>query len=157
MSRQQRLSNTLPLFAQPDEKKEDEPEGEVVLDGDGRPMRPMTEEEKEQFGKDMMKFGGYHQRSPWRKRVLKFFITIGVLCGLGYAGYYFMPDDLAEKAKAKVLNFLEPGSVLADFLPRIPKPGKKVRCRSRLSMVSISLPKISMPISTLLIRISMRR
>ncbi|NRB75819.1 MAG: hypothetical protein HRU46_15775 [Verrucomicrobiales bacterium] len=110
-------SGSSPLFAQPDEKKDDEPEEEVVLDGDGRPMRPMTEEEKEQFGKDMMKFGGYHQRSPWRTRVLKFFITVSVLCGLGYAGYYFMPDDMADKVKAKVVTFLEPGSVLADFLP----------------------------------------
>ncbi|MEM7600408.1 MAG: hypothetical protein AAF357_03210 [Verrucomicrobiota bacterium] len=94
-----------------------EPEKEVILDGDGRPLRETTPEEKEQFANDIMHFGDYKKRSPWLKRIVKFFVTIGVLAGIGYAAYVFMPEDQVEVAKAKVFDWLEPGSVLMDYLP----------------------------------------
>ena len=93
------------------------PDEEVVLDGDGRPMREMTPEEKESFAKDIMHFGEYNKRSPWLKRIVKFFVTMAVLGGIGYAAYVFLPQEQVEVAKAKVLNWLEPGSVLMDYLP----------------------------------------
>tara|TARA_R110002096_G_scaffold27831_11_gene84643 strand:- start:3132 stop:4565 length:1434 start_codon:yes stop_codon:yes gene_type:complete len=105
-----------PLGAPPIQESAEEEE-EVVLDGDGRPMKPMSEEEKAQFGKDMMKFGGYHDRSKWPKRILKFFMMIAVLAGLGYAAYVFLPEEQVMKIKDKVVNWLEPGSVFFDILP----------------------------------------
>ena len=92
----------------------DEP---VVLDGDGRPMAPMTEEEKDAFAREMMQLGDYHKRSPWVKRIRRFFITIAVLVGSAYAAYLFMPREVVKDYKNKALAFLEPGSVLLDFLP----------------------------------------
>lgn len=93
------------------------PQEEVVLDGDGRPMKPMTDEEKDAFAKEMMQVGDYHKRSPWVVRIVKFLITMVVLGGLGYAGYIFMPDEKIKELQQKTLEFLEPGSVLLDFLP----------------------------------------
>lgn len=93
------------------------PQEEVVLDGDGRPMKPMTDEEKDAFAKEMMQVGDYHKRSPWVVRIVKFLITMVVLGGLCYAGYIFMPDDKIKELQQKTLEFLEPGSVLLDFLP----------------------------------------
>lgn len=106
------------LFADPVEKV-DKPEGdeEVVLDGDGRPMKPMTEEEKEAFAKEMMQVGEFHKRPKWFLRLRKFVVTMIVLGGLGYAAYVFMPQDKVEEWKAQALDWLEPGSVLLDFLP----------------------------------------
>ena len=94
-----------------------EPEEEVVLDGDGRPMKPMSDEEKDHFAKEMMQVGEYHKRSPWLVKIVKFLITLCVLGGLGYAGYIFMPDEKVKEWKQKTLDWLEPGSVLLDFLP----------------------------------------
>tara|TARA_R110000850_G_scaffold54468_1_gene129655 strand:+ start:1981 stop:2898 length:918 start_codon:yes stop_codon:yes gene_type:complete len=110
-----------PLFAPvgtvPEKPVKQEEEEEVILDGDGRPMKPMTNEEKEQFGKEIMSFSGDHKRSKWSKRILRFFITIAVLAGVGYAAYVFMPQDQAAKLKDMVAKYLEPGSVLFDFIP----------------------------------------
>ncbi|MEM9281208.1 MAG: hypothetical protein AAGA96_05230 [Verrucomicrobiota bacterium] len=115
-----------PLFAQPEMVESGpvgtpstptESEEEVVLDGDGRPMKPMSEEEKEQFGKDMMRFGDYHKRSKWPRRILKFFVTIAVFSGLGYAAWVFMPDEWIGEYKEKIVNWFEPGSVLFELLP----------------------------------------
>ncbi|MDF1849625.1 MAG: hypothetical protein P1U85_02245 [Verrucomicrobiales bacterium] len=92
----------------------DEP---VVLDGDGRPMAPMADEEKDAFAREMMQLGDYHKRSPWVKRIRRFFITIAVLVGSAYAAYLFMPREVVKDYKNKALAFLEPGSVLLDFLP----------------------------------------
>jgi hypothetical protein len=96
-----------------------EPSGEepVVLDGDGRPMAPMTDEEKDAFAREMMELGDYHKRSPWVRRIRRFFVTLVVLVGGTYAAYVFMPRDLAKEYKNKALSYLEPGSVLLDFLP----------------------------------------
>lgn len=93
------------------------PEKEVLLVGDGRPLREMTPEEKEQFASDIMHFGDYHKRSSWMKRIVKSFVTLAVLVGIGYAAYVFLPREQVEVAKAKVLNWLEPGSDLMDYLP----------------------------------------
>lgn len=93
------------------------PDKEVVLDGDGRPLREMTPEEKERFASDIMQFGEYNKRSPWLKRIVKSLVTLAVLAGIGYAAYVFLPQEQIEVAKAKVLDWLEPGSVLMDYLP----------------------------------------
>lgn len=92
----------------------DEP---VVLDGDGRPMAPMTDEQKDTFAREMMQLGDFHKRSPWLKRIRRFIITVAVLAGVGYAAYLFLPAEMAKDYKNKALTFLEPGSVLLDFLP----------------------------------------
>lgn len=97
--------------------KKTEPKEEVVLDGDGRPLREMTPEEKEQFAGDLMHFGEYHKRSPWIKRIVRFFVTIAVLGGIGYAAFVFLPEEQIDVAKAKVFNWLEPGSVLMEYIP----------------------------------------
>lgn len=80
-------------------------------------MAPMTEEEKDAFAREMMQLGDYHKRSPWVKRIRRFFITIAVLVGSAYAAYLFMPREVVKDYKNKALAFLEPGSVLLDFLP----------------------------------------
>lgn len=103
-------------FAEIGEPHRDE-NGEVVLDGDGRPMAPMTDEEKDAFAREMMHLGDYHKQSPWVKRIRRFLLTIVLLAGAGYAAYVFMPADLAKDSKNKALTWLEPGSVLLDFLP----------------------------------------
>lgn len=111
------------LFAAPakkEAKKADAPESteeEVVLDGDGRPLRAMTDEEKEQFAQDMMKYGGYHQKSKWAKRIRKFFITTALLIGVGYGTYVFLPREVAKGWKNKTLEWLEPGFSALEFLP----------------------------------------
>ncbi|MEM6915980.1 MAG: hypothetical protein AAF491_05375 [Verrucomicrobiota bacterium] len=93
-------------------------EKEVVLDGDGRPLREMTPEEKERFAKDIMTFSQDRRKSsPWLRRIFRFFVTMAVLGGIGYAAYVFMPEEQVEAAKAKVFDWLEPGSVLLDYLP----------------------------------------
>ncbi|MEM9018826.1 MAG: hypothetical protein AAGC68_17590, partial [Verrucomicrobiota bacterium] len=88
---------------------------EVVLDGDGRPMRPMTDEEKEVFANEMMSLGDYRQRSPWVKRIKRFFVTIVLLAGIGYAAYVFLPRDIVNEWKDKALTWLEPGSGMLDM------------------------------------------
>ncbi|MDF1823546.1 MAG: hypothetical protein P1U68_02830 [Verrucomicrobiales bacterium] len=97
--------------------KKTEPQEEAILDGDGRPLRPMTPQEKEQFAGEIMHFGEYRKRSPWITRIVKFVATIAVLGGIGYGAYVFLPQEQVEVAKAKVLEWLEPGSVLMDYLP----------------------------------------
>lgn len=97
--------------------KKTEPKEEVILDGDGRPLREMTPEEKENFASDLMHFGEYHKRSPWIKRIVKFFVTLAVLGGVGYAAYVFLPEEQVKVAKEKVFNWLEPGSVLMEYIP----------------------------------------
>ncbi|MEM6277834.1 MAG: hypothetical protein AAF733_00040 [Verrucomicrobiota bacterium] len=108
----QRVTKPEPTVSKPDQKQE------VVLDGDGRPLREMTPEEKEQFAKDIMTFSeDRRKRSPWLRRIRRFFMTVLVLGGLGYGAYVFMPEEQFETAKAKVFDWLEPGSVLLDYLP----------------------------------------
>lgn len=101
-----------PAAPKPDQEKE------VILDGDGRPLREMTPEEKEQFAKDIMTFSeDRRNRSPWLRRIVRFFMTLAILGGLGYGAYVFMPEEQVEAAKEKVFEWLEPGSVLLDYLP----------------------------------------
>jgi len=98
-------------------KSPEESDEPVVLDGDGRPMAPMTDEEKDSFAREMMELGDYHARSPWVKRIRRFVLTVLILAGIGYGAYAFLPADLAKDYKNKTLAWLEPGSVLLDFLP----------------------------------------
>lgn len=105
------------LFAPVDQAASAQSGEEVILDGDGRPLKPMTEEEKDAFARESVQVGGYHKRSPWVKRITRFILSIVILGGLGYGAYVFMPEEKVKEWKNKTLDWLEPGTVLLDFLP----------------------------------------
>jgi len=94
------------------------PEEPVVLDDDGRPMKPMTEAEKDLFA------AGLHmlespRRKPgrWRKRLVRVAIVAGALAVVGFGAAAFVPEETRQQWKAKVVEWLEPGMVIVEYLP----------------------------------------
>ncbi|MDF1859925.1 MAG: hypothetical protein P1U87_06900 [Verrucomicrobiales bacterium] len=105
------------LFASAVQEASAKPREEVVLDGDGRPLKPMSDEEKDAFARESMQVGGCHKRPPWVTHITRFVLTIAILCGVGYGAYVFTPEEKIKEWKNMALDWLEPGTVLLDFLP----------------------------------------
>lgn len=116
-----------PLFA----KKEDsspitpakaEFQKKVVLDGDGRPMKPMTPEEEANFAKHLFAVEKTHKRPRWVKKLIKTAITFTVLGAIGTGVYFLTPQEKLAEWKEKAYVWLEPGLAILDYVPEGLRP-----------------------------------
>lgn len=95
----------------------------VILDGDGRPMAPMTKEEEEEFAKNFFAMERARGREPkWRKRLKVFLIKIIVLGLAGIVAFFVTPREKVEEYKTKAVTWLEPGMAILDYLPEGMRP-----------------------------------
>ncbi len=101
-------------------------EEKVILDGDGRPMRPMTKEEEEDFAKNFFKYENARSTPRWVKRLRKMAIrSLVIFCLIGGAGggvAAFTPKEQLVEWKTKAINWLEPGMAILDYLPEKWRP-----------------------------------
>lgn len=101
-------------------------EERVILDGDGRPMRPMTKEEEAEFADNFFKYENARSASRWGKRIRTMAIRMLVtFCLLGAAGggvAAFAPKEKLVEWKAKAIEWLEPGMAILDYLPEKWRP-----------------------------------
>ncbi len=93
----------------------------VILDGDGRPMRPMTKEEEAAFASNFFKYQNARSKPRWvkrlRKAAIRFLIAFCVV-GFGVGGVAVIaPKEKVLAWKVKAIEFLKPGMAILDFLP----------------------------------------
>lgn len=98
----------------------------VILDGDGRPMRPMTKEEEESFATNFFKYENARSTPRWVKRLRKMAIrALFLFCFLGFAVgglVVFTPKEKLAEWKTKAIDWLEPGMAILDYLPEGLRP-----------------------------------
>lgn len=120
-----------PLFGSPFAKKEDsspvapakeEFQKKVVLDGDGRPMKPMTPEEEANFAKHLFAVEKTHKRPRWVKSLIKTTITLAALGAIGTGAYFLTPEEKLAEWKEKAYIWLEPGLAILDYVPEGLRP-----------------------------------
>jgi len=96
----------------------DEP---VVLDGGGRPMKPMTETEKESFSSGLHLINSLDKkgrgRGRWVKRLQRVAVLALLLGGSALVVTLVVPQERREVWKSQVMEWLEPGMVVAEYLP----------------------------------------
>lgn len=101
-------------------------EEKVILDGDGRPMRPMTKEEEEEFAKNFFKYDNARSTPRWVKRLRKTakrFLIFFCILGAGGGGVAaFTPKEQLLEWKKKTIEWLEPGMAVLDYLPEKWRP-----------------------------------
>lgn len=116
-----------PLFAKKEDSSpitpaKEEFQKKVVLDGDGRPMRPMTPEEEANFAKHLFAVEKTHKRPRWVKKLIKTSITFAVLGAIGTGVYFLTPEEKLAEWKEKAYIWLEPGLAILDYLPEGLRP-----------------------------------
>lgn len=93
----------------------------VILDGDGRPLRPMSKEEEEEFAKNFFKYDNARTKQTWvsrlRKNLLRMLIFFCIVGALGAGASFFVPKETLVVWKEKVIKWLEPGMAILDYLP----------------------------------------
>lgn len=93
----------------------------VILDGDGRPMRPMTKEEEEEFAKSFFRYDNARTKPTWvtrlRKKLLRMLIFFCIVGAVGAGASFFVPKETLVVWKEKVIKWLEPGMAILDYLP----------------------------------------
>jgi hypothetical protein len=93
----------------------------VILDGDGRPMRPMSKEEEEEFAKNFFKYDNARTKPTWlsrlRKKLLRMLIFFCIVGAIGAGASFFVPKETLVVWKEKVIKWLEPGMAILDYLP----------------------------------------
>lgn len=93
----------------------------VILDGDGRPMRPMSKEEEEEFAKNFFRYDNARTKPTWvsklRKKLLRMLIFFCIVGALGAGASFFVPKETLLVWKEKVIKWLEPGMAILDYLP----------------------------------------
>ncbi len=105
-----------------------EHDGQVnaILDGDGRPMRAMTKEEEEAFAQNFFKYENARNKSRgaarFLKKIVRLLIVICVLGAVGAGTAFFMPKETLAAWKGKVVDWLEPGMAILDYLPEGLRP-----------------------------------
>jgi len=96
----------------------DEP---VVLDGDGRPMKPMTETEKESFASGLHLINSLDKtgrgRGRWIKRLQRVAVLALLLGGSALVVTLVVPQERRKVWKSQVMEWLEPGMVVTEYLP----------------------------------------
>jgi hypothetical protein len=119
-----------PLFASPFLKKEETPpaparpeyQKKVHLDGDGRPMRPMTKEEEATFAKHLFAVEKTHKRPRWVTKMIKTLVTFSILGAIGTGVFFFTPEEKLADWKKKAYDWLEPGLAILDYVPEGLRP-----------------------------------
>jgi len=114
-----------PLFASSFSKKEETPatparpeyQKRVHLDGDGRPMRPMTKEEEANFAKHLFAVEKTYKRPRWVTKMIRTLVTFSLLGAIGAGGYFLTPEEKLADWKKKAYVWLEPGMAILDYLP----------------------------------------
>lgn len=98
----------------------------VILDGDGRPMRPMSKEEEEEFAKNFFKYDNARTKPTWltrlRKKVIRMLIFFCIISAIGAGASFFVPKETLLVWKEKVIKWLEPGMAILDYLPEKLRP-----------------------------------
>lgn len=98
----------------------------VILDGDGRPMRPMSKEEEEEFAKNFFKYDNARTKPTWltrlRKKLIRMLIFFCVISAIGAGASFFVPKETLLVWKEKVIKWLEPGMAILDYLPANLRP-----------------------------------
>lgn len=109
----------------PDKPKRD-CEEKVILDGDGRPMRPMTKEEEEEFAKNFFKYENSRTKPRWVKRIIRkikrMLIGFCIIGGIAAVAACFVPKDKLLAWKKSAIEWLEPGMAVLDYLPEKLRP-----------------------------------
>jgi len=95
----------------------------VILDGDGRPLAPMTKEEEEEFAKNFFAMERARGKEPkWRKRLKGFLIKVIVLGLVGMVAFFVTPREKMVEYQTKAGTWLEPGMAILDYLPEGMRP-----------------------------------
>jgi hypothetical protein len=93
----------------------------VILDGDGRPMRPMSKEEEEEFAKNFFKYDNARTKQTWltrlRKKAIRLLVFFCIVGAVGAGASFFVPKETLVVWKEKVIKWLEPGMAILDYLP----------------------------------------
>lgn len=98
----------------------------VILDGDGRPMRPMSKEEEQEFAKNFFKYDNARTKPTWltrlRKKLIRMLIFFCIISAIGAGASFFVPKETLLVWKEKVIKWLEPGMAILDYLPENLRP-----------------------------------
>ncbi len=120
-------------------------EEKVILDGDGRPLRPMTKEEEEEFAKNFFKYENARTKPRWVKRILRkvkrMLIGFCLLAGIAAVAACFVPKEKLLAWKKGAIEWLEPGMAVLDYLPEKLRP--KWLPQSKFGSMAESMRKAS--------------
>lgn len=98
----------------------------VILDGDGRPMPPMSKEEEEEFAKNFLNYSNARTKQTWltrlRKTAIRLLVFLCIVGAVGTGASFFVPKETLMVWKEKVIKSLEPGMVILDYLPTSLRP-----------------------------------
>lgn len=98
----------------------------VILDGDGRPIRPMSKEEEESFATNFFKYENARTKPTWlmrlRKKIIRMLIFFCVIGAIGAGASFFIPKETLLVWKDKAIKWLEPGMAIFDYLPEKLRP-----------------------------------
>ena len=94
----------------------------IILDGDGRPMAPMTKAEEEEFAMNFFKIDRARKEPRWRKRLVRFLIMNIVLGLAGIVAFFVTPKDKLAEVQADAAEWLGPGLAVLDYLPESVRP-----------------------------------
>jgi len=101
-------------------------EEKVILDGDGRPMRPMSKDEESDFAKNFFKYENTRTKPRWQRRLLKkltrMLIGLCVLSAIGAIAACFTPKEKLIEIKEDAIEWLKPGMAIFDYLPDSLRP-----------------------------------
>lgn len=120
------VAATSPTAAPAQEQPRRDSEEKLILDGDGRPLRPMSKNEEADFATNFFKYENTRSTPPWVKRLRKMALRALILfCLVGgtVAGFtVFAPKETVAEWKEKVIEWLEPGMAIFDYLPESLRP-----------------------------------
>jgi uncharacterized protein (DUF983 family) len=98
----------------------------VILDGDGRPMPPMSKKEEEEFAKNFLNYSNARTEQTWltrlRKAAIRLLVFLCIVGAVGAGASFFVPKETLIVWKEKVIKSLEPGMVILDYLPTSLRP-----------------------------------
>jgi hypothetical protein len=101
-------------------------QGGVILDGDGRPMPPMSKKEEEEFAKNFLNYSNARTEQTWltrlRKAAIRLLVFLCIVGAVGAGASFFVPKETLMVWKEKVIKSLEPGMVILDYLPTSLRP-----------------------------------
>lgn len=117
---------TAPKAAAPSEAPARDCGERVILDGDGRPMRPMTPEEEEDFAKNFFRYENSRTKPRWAKRILRklkrTLVGFCLLAGIAAVAACFVPREKLHAWRKGAVEWLEPGMAVFDYLPEKLRP-----------------------------------
>ncbi len=97
-------------------------EESVIVDGDGRPMKPMTKAGETNFAADLFSDAKARQQSRWVKKSIQMLLVLLVLATVGAGAFFATPEEKIAIWKEKTYAWFEPGLAALDYVPEGLRP-----------------------------------